>query len=83
MAGFRENRIPIMELLPLPYLPGANVKAKQSSVVCYFACSSNPGLAYGYITFIIYGFIQVDLLSSRSVKVIVVAIKYFNSQQLK
>ena len=79
MAGFRENRIPIMDLL-LSISTGANVKAKQRSVVCYFTCFSNT---YSYITFIIYRFIQVNLLFSRSVKVIVVVIKYFNSYQLK
>ena len=57
-----------------PYLPGANVKPKQNILVCYFVCSSNPRLAYSYITFIIYRFIQVDLLSSRYVKVIAVVI---------
>ena len=38
----------------------------------YFACSSNPRLTYSYITFIFYRFIQVDLLSSRYGKVVVV-----------
>ena len=80
MAGFRENRIPIMELLPsISTWSKRKSKTKQRCV----ACSSNPRLAYGYITIIIHRFIQVDLFSSRSVKVIVVAIKYFNSQQLK
>ena len=59
MASFRENRITMMDLFPA-ISPGVNAKAKQSSVVCYFACSSNPALAYSYITFIIYLFIQLS-----------------------
>ena len=40
-------------------------------MLCYSVCSSNPRSVYSYITVIIYRFIQVDFLSSQSVKVIV------------
>ena len=66
MAGFRENRITIIDLFPsISAWSKRQDKTKQSSV-CYFACSSNAGLAYSYITFIIYRIIQEDLLSCRS-----------------